>query len=87
MSNSVVHCKKEHHDVYIGRGGDWGNPFVIGRDGGRAEVIAKYEDWLLGNAELMARLPELEGRILGCWCSPAACHGDVLARFANKEVV
>jgi len=32
--------------VYIGRGSPWGNPFVIGRDGNRAEVIAKYEAWI-----------------------------------------
>lgn len=32
--------------VYIGRGSKWGNPFVIGRDGDRAEVITKYERWL-----------------------------------------
>ena len=28
--------------VYIGRPSKWGNPFVIGRDGARADVIAKY---------------------------------------------
>lgn len=28
--------------VYIGRPSKWGNPFVIGRDGSREEVIEKY---------------------------------------------
>jgi hypothetical protein len=42
----VVHCKREAFNVYIGRPGKWGNPFVIGKDGTRAEVIAKYEAWL-----------------------------------------
>jgi len=32
--------------VYIGRPSICGNPFVIGRDGTRADVIAKYESWL-----------------------------------------
>lgn len=32
--------------VYIGRPGKWGNPFVIGRDGSREEVIAKYRAWV-----------------------------------------
>jgi hypothetical protein len=31
----------------------------------------------------MAALPELKGRVLGCWCAPLACHGDVLAQLAN----
>lgn len=44
----VVHCKREDFDVYIGRPGPYGNPFTIGRDGNRKEVIDKYEEWLLG---------------------------------------
>ena len=35
----VVNCKKEPYDVYIGRPSKWGNPFKIGRDGSRQEVI------------------------------------------------
>ena len=33
--------------TYIGRPSIWGNPFVIGKDGTRGEVIEKYERWLL----------------------------------------
>jgi hypothetical protein len=33
--------------VYVGRPGKWGNPFVIGRDGSRDEVIAKYRAWIV----------------------------------------
>lgn len=77
----------KHHrvpsDVYIGRGSKWGNPFVIGKDGDRAQVIAKYEEHLLASPELLAALPELKGKILMCYCKPAACHGDVLARYAD----
>jgi hypothetical protein len=80
----VVHCKREAFDVYIGRPGKWGNPFVIGKDGTRAEVITKYEAWLLRQPALMADLPELHGKVLGCWCAPHACHGDVLARLAER---
>jgi hypothetical protein len=79
----VVHCKRAAHDVYIGRPSKWGNPFVIGRDGTRDDVIARYEAWLLEQPELVAALPELAGKTLGCWCAPRACHGDVLARLAN----
>ena len=69
--------------VYIGRPSMWGNPFVIGRDGTRADVIAKYEIWLLRQPRLMAQLDRLAGRDLICWCAPLPCHGDVLLRLAN----
>src|SRR5262249_41455073 len=69
--------------VYIGRPGKWGNPFVIGRDGTREEVVAKYRTHLLGNPALLAALPELAGKHLVCWCAPEACHGDVLIELAN----
>jgi len=80
----VVHCKRARYDVYIGRPGKWGNPFQIGRDGTRAQVIARYERWLSERPELLAALPELAGKTLGCWCAPKACHGDVLARLAAE---
>ena len=80
----VVHCKKSPHDVYIGRPSKWGNPFVVGKDGSREEVVEKYEQWLKTQPELVAALPELKGKVLGCWCSPQLCHGDVLARLANS---
>lgn len=83
------------YDVYIGRrhkdivGSDWkwGNPFAIGRDGDRAEVIDKFEQWIMEpeQAELLQEARRtLAGKVLGCWCSPLACHGDVLARLANS---
>lgn len=77
---SVVHCKRDQYDVYIGRGSKWGNPFHIGKDGSREEVIAQYRAYLWGNEELMNSLSELEGKRLGCYCAPKACHGDVLVR-------
>ena len=71
--------------VYIGRPSKWGNPFVIGPDGTRTEVIAKYEAWVRAQPSLMRALPELAGLDLVCWCAPAACHGDVLLRMASYE--
>lgn len=81
----VVHCERAAHDVYIGRPSRWGNPFVIGRDGTRDDVIARYEAWLLEQPERVNALTELTGKTLGCWCAPRACHGDVLARLANAQ--
>ena len=79
----VVHCKKEPFDVYIGRPSKWGNPFKIGPDGTREEVIEKYKDYLWSRKDLVACIPELRDKVLGCWCHPKPCHGDVLAKIAN----
>ena len=66
--------------VYVGRPTKWGNPFVIGRDGDRAEVIRRYRLWI-GTQRLDAR--ELAGKDLVCWCAPEPCHADVLLEMAN----
>lgn len=79
----VVHCKKENYDVYIGRPSKWGNPFEIGKDGNRDEVIRKYEQWIMGEHKLLESIDELRGKVLGCWCAPKSCHGDVLAKLAD----
>lgn len=77
------------YDIYIGRPGKWGNPYVIGKDGTRLEVIEKYRRYILANKKLLDCLPELSGKVLGCWCKPLPCHGDVLAeltdRYMDKE--
>jgi Domain of unknown function (DUF4326) len=82
----VVHCKRDRCDVYIGRPSKWGNPYLIGRDGTREEVIAKYRAWVLRRPELLGALPELRGKTLGCWCAPQPCHGDVLAELAGRRL-
>lgn len=72
--------------ILVDRTTKWGNPFVIGKDGTREEVIAKYEAWIVQQPELMAALHELTGKYLVCWCMPEACHGEVLLRLANPEL-
>lgn len=79
----VVHCKKDKFDVYIGRPSQWGNPFRIITHGTREQVVVKYRAWLMEQPDLLAKIPELRGKILGCWCAPWPCHGDVLAELAN----
>jgi Domain of unknown function (DUF4326) len=60
----------------------WGNPFVLGRDGSRDDVIAKYRAWIVRQPALMAALHELHGKDL-VWCSPERCHAEVLVELAN----
>jgi hypothetical protein len=91
MKTRVVHCKVEEYDIYIGRPSDWGNPFTHKewttaqfRVTNRAEAIAKFKEWILTQPQLLARLSELKGKTLGCWCSPLPCHGEVLAGLADQ---
>lgn len=87
----VVHCKRERFDVYIGRPSKWGNPFQLQGKRSRfktqpaADPISAYREWILTQPELMAALPELRGKVLGCWCKPGPCHGDVLAELADAS--
>lgn len=80
----VVHCRRAPYDVYVGRPSKWGNPYQIGPDGNREQVIAKFRAYLEKNVVLKAQCKrELKGKILSCWCHPQACHADVLAEVAN----
>lgn len=81
----VVNLRSEPYDVYIGRGSKWGNPFKIGTDGNREEVIIKYEIRLRSDEELMSKIEELRGKRLGCFCKPKACHGDVLVKILKER--
>ncbi len=92
----VVNCKFSKYDIYIGRGkcprtGEksiWGNPYKIGEDGNRQEVIDKYEKYLcelLLQPEYQEEIKKLKGKTLGCWCKPLACHGDIIKKYVESE--
>lgn len=84
--------------VYIGRKKGtichFGNPFIIGRDGDRREVVRKFEAWLKGtdfqNVELRRRkwvlknLYTLRGMDLLGFCAPLLCHGNVYLKVLKK---
>jgi hypothetical protein len=80
----VVKKGEAAYDVYIGRGSKWGNPFVIGIHGDRAEVIEQYEAWIRTQPKLLADLPELKDKVLGCYCFPKPCHGQVLVKLLKE---
>jgi len=72
--------------VYVGRPSKFGNPFVVGKDGSREEVIEKFRLWLNEDAQKELRIAarsELRGKDLVCWCAPLACHADVLLKGVN----
>jgi cytosine/adenosine deaminase-related metal-dependent hydrolase len=69
--------------VYIGKTSEWGNPYQLSWDGDHEEIVAKYREWIKNQPQLLAKLPTLRGKVLGCYCAPRSCHGDVLAELAT----
>ena len=84
----VIHIRDmQPGDVRIDRRTKWGNPFVLGKDGTREEVIRKYDAWMKqrirdGDITQDEFLP-LHGKRLACWCAPLDCHGDVLVAISK----
>lgn len=94
---TVVNVRHSSCDVYIGRSKDrrkgrWGNPYshqegtlAKFKVATREEAIRKYGEWIVTQPHLMAALPELAGKRLGCFCVPhLACHGEVLVELVSK---
>lgn len=80
------------YDVFIGRPGPWGNPFThlehaskgTIRVSTRKAAVEEYRNMIMADPELQARARrELRGKVLGCYCAPRECHGDVLLEIAN----
>lgn len=88
MKTTLVNINRGSRcDVYIGRGGPFGNPYVLGQDGDREEVIRKYRiyfhDRLKFDREFRKKVEALKGKVLGCHCTPLACHGNVIIEFLD----
>lgn len=86
---------KDGTAVYIGRAcagfkaSPFGNPWKSGHYGAtRDQVIRLYRKWAAGdftdpkgNHFPHDQLEALRGKVLGCWCAPLKCHGDVLVEL------
>lgn len=87
---TVVNIKRgEKADVYIGRPSPFGNPYVIGPDGDRDEVIRLFRAYFYSRLQMdpawKAKVEALKGKSLGCFCSPMECHGGIIAEFLDKQ--
>jgi len=85
----VNNRKDTSYGIYVGRGSVLGNPFVIGKDGDRDEVIRKYRLWFWGKLREEEEVYREFLRICGiwekqrsiallCYCFPLACHAQVI---------
>lgn len=86
--------------IYIGRDmsfyvdgafpSKWCNPYKIAKPGRKNancasldESLKRYEQHVRDN--LIQDIDELRGKILGCWCKPDRCHGDILIKILNEK--
>ncbi len=85
---------KNPNHIYIGRNmsfyvkgtnaSKWQNPFSTKKTKLTAEESLELYEKHIRNSNLYNELNELEGKILGCWCKPSSCHGDILIKLLNE---
>ena len=87
LNASIVGTNHEN-SVYCGRPSKYGNPFIIGKDGNRKQVLEKYHVWIWNQKDLIKDIKlNLKGKNLICWCAPKACHCDLLLIIANENIL
>lgn len=93
IRNAPADWRDDLQYVYIGRAGHglngyFGNPYTIGKDGDRAEVLEKYENHMIArctrDGNFAQALEDLQGKTLVCFCAPKRCHGNVIADFIDN---
>ena len=95
MSTTVVNLFKNKYDIYIGRAGKeqdgyFGNPFPLKPGETRGATIERYKEYfdnrIANDPAFKARVLELKGKTLGCFCKPYSCHGDIIAEYLNNKL-
>lgn len=83
---TIVHCKRESYDIYIGRPTLLGNPYRINQFMTRERSIELFETYARARIDTDSQFKQAilatHGKRLGCWCSPLACHGDIIEKLA-----
>lgn len=89
----IVNIKnKQPFDIYIGRENKWlslkqsifANPFVLKNESGRDKCLEDYENYVRNNEQILKNLHLLKDKILGCYCHPKKCHGDILIKLYKE---
>jgi hypothetical protein len=62
----------------------WFNP-AKGRKTDHDRAVNEYRSYISQRPDLLARLPELRGKVLGCWCYPKVCHGNILIELCYRN--
>ncbi|MFZ0731489.1 MAG: DUF4326 domain-containing protein [Candidatus Sulfotelmatobacter sp.] len=85
----IVHVNDQPYDLYIGRKHNRnGNSIPASIWGNHDHLpLHEFEKQVRSNPELMAKLPELKGKVLGCWHrieDYSECHGSVLLKLVAE---
>jgi len=93
----VVNVMKDDYDVYIGRYNKWkgleGSMFrnrewmKNNSMEERMRSIEVYRVWFYEEIKkewFRKEVEKLRGKVLGCWCKPLPCHGDVIVEYLEK---
>ena len=91
----MVKGKRARYDIYIGRRltypkatfpqSKWANPFPIKKFGRIKGNLKLYEKHIRNSPDLWNALHELKDKILGCWCKPEPCHGDIIIKLLKES--
>ncbi len=93
---SVVYLPQHNDYIYVGRPTIHGNPFHLGADGTREEVVWKhflyFHRRIQSDPLFKQEVLKLAGGKLGCYChewngigdNPLYCHADNIASYLNN---
>lgn len=88
---TIVNVKNSRCDIYCGRPSIFSNPYKIGRDGTRNEVIEKYKNFfekkIRGDETFREKILSLKGKKLGCYCYPLRCHLEVIVKYLDGDML
>lgn len=78
----VVFIEKER---FPKKASQWANPFIVKKEG-RDKCLEMYECWVRKKIEKEGKdeIKKLKNKVLGCWCCPEKCHGDILVKIINE---
>ncbi|WP_433632638.1 DUF4326 domain-containing protein [Halomicrococcus sp. NG-SE-24] len=71
----------------VGDDGWLGNPYKTSDGYSREEAVEKYREAFqnrFDDDEFRDAVEELRGKTLACWCTPKACHGDVILEYLRS---
>ena len=85
----IVHVNDQPYDLYIGRKHNRNGKSIPASIWGNHDHLPlhEFEKQVRSNPELMAKLPELKGKVLGCWHrieDYSECHGSVLLKLVAE---
>lgn len=94
----VVHIRKFKSSEYVGRPSPLGNPYKLHVGESRGSTLERYEKWLRGKIisrdpvvinelKRLREIHKIRGELyLGCYCSPEACHGDIIKKYLERPL-